>query len=214
MQIIMIALKELLCIVIALIIVSFCQVFSDLKAFPSVLLMLAIVFFVYIVSKKLMASYLDSEEETKIWMFERYGLYESSHLKTPIPLGILAPIVVSVLTLGYVNWFAIFESDIKSTSARASKRHDFYSFSELTEWHIGLIPAAGIVGCFFLSVLAYFFNYPELAKLSMFFAAFNLIPLGKLDGAKIFFASRNAILWIVLVILTLVGLFYASPLFY
>ena len=31
----------------------------------------------------------ESEEETKIWSFSRYGLYERSYFKYPIPIGII-----------------------------------------------------------------------------------------------------------------------------
>lgn len=210
----MITLKELLSIVLAIIILAFSNSFTNVNNFLYSLLIFTIIILVYITSKKLMAYYLEAEEETKIWTLKRFGWHEKSHFKTPLPLGIILPFILSLLSLGLIKWFAVLESDVKTTVARASKRHDFYSYSELTEWHIGIISAAGIFSCFILAMIAYIFNYADLARLSVYFAAFNLIPFGKLDGMRIFFAARGAILWIILAVITLIGLFYASPFFY
>ena len=83
------------------------------------------------------------------------------------------------------------ETDIKPTVARAAKRHDFYSYSELTEWHVGLIPAAGIIFTLMLAFIAYLFDIGELGRIAIYFACFNMIPIGNLDGAKIFFGSKT-----------------------
>ena len=210
----MISSKELFSICLAILVLAFSNSFTNVNSFLISLLLFAIIILVYVGSKKLMAYYLEAEEETKIWALKRYGWYEKSHFKTPLPLGIIFPFILSILSLGLVKWFAVLESDVKTTVARASKKHDFYSYSELTEWHIGLISAAGIFSCFVLAIIAYILNYADLARLSVYYAAFNLIPFGKLDGMRIFFATRGAILWIILAVITLIGLFYASPFFY
>lgn len=153
-----------------------------------------------------MAYYLESEEETKIWAFSRYGLYERSYFKNPMPIGIILPFILSILTLGYIKWFAVTESEIKPVETRAARRHDFYSYTEMTEWHLALISSAGILVCFILAIIAYLLNYPELSKLSIYFASFNLLPLGKLDGTRIFFGSR--ILYIIFAVIAVIALSY------
>ena len=55
-----------------------------------------------------------------------------------------------------------------------------------------------------LSFAAYNLNFIELAKLCVYFSAFNLIPIGKLDGTRILFGSKT--LWIFLVIFVLSSL--------
>jgi len=209
----MITLKEILSILLALIILAFSNSFLNLtpniKLFLNSMIFFAIILAVYITSKKLMAYYLEAEEETKIWTFSRYGLYERAYFKTPVPIGLILPFLLSIVSLGNLKWFAVLESEVKPTIARAAKRHDFYSFSEMTEWHLALISASGVIAMFFLAILSYLLNFPDLARLSIYFASFNLLPIGKLDGTRIFFGSRKAVLWIVLVVIDLIGLAYA-----
>lgn len=218
----MLTLKELLAIILMVIILAFSNSFLkfSLFSFLNSVVFFAIILLFYVGAKKLAASYYESEEETKIWSFQRYGMYERSYLKTPVPIGIILPFILSILSLGYIKWFAVTESEVKPTSSRAVRRHDYYSYSEMTEWHLGVISSAGILSMFILSFLAYLINQQELAKLCVYFATFNLIPLGKLDGMKIFFAGtgttprglRLPILWTILIILDIVALFYVMVL--
>jgi Zn-dependent protease len=76
----------------------------------------------------------------------------------------------------------------------------------MTDYHLAIISAAGIFFCFLLAILAYFLNFSDLARLSVFFACFNLLPLGKLDGSRIFFGSR--LLYTSLVLIALIALVY------
>lgn len=206
----MITIKEILALILALIVLAFSNSFSlhpSLQLFLNSLLLFAVILIVYTASKKLMAYYLDCREETKVWSFQRYGWRESSHFQNPVPIGIILPFLLSLLSLGMVKWFAVTESDFRGTPARAVRKHDYYSFTELTEWHIGLISAAGILAMFVLAAIVYFLDYSQLARLAIYFAAFNMIPLGKLDGTRIFFGSK--IMYAVLLVLTFIGLTYA-----
>lgn len=203
----MITLKETGVLILALIILAFSNSFINANKFLYSLVFFAIILILYVFAKKIMAWYLECKEEIRILTFQRYGYYERSYLKTKIPIGIILPFVLSILSLGWVKWFAVTESSVQGTSARAARRHDFYSYSELTEWHVALISAAGILIMYILAIVSYLANYPELARLSIYFAAFNMIPLGQIDGLKVFFGSRPlfAILWI----LNIIGLVYA-----
>ena len=202
----MITLKEIFAIIIAIIFLAFSNSFIDASLFYSSIIYFAIIMIVYVFFKKLTAYNLEAIEETKLWTFQRYGWYERSYLKTPFPIGIILSFILSVLSLGVVKWFAITETDVRATKARVVKRHDFYSFSEMTDFHIACISASGIFALFILSILAYFLNYSELAKLSLYFACFNLLPIGKLDGTRIFFGSR--ILYTILATIAIIGLGY------
>lgn len=204
--------KEMLALVFALIILAFSDSFKQILggnsiAFVNSLMIFAIIMIIYVAAKKITAYYYESKEESKLWTFQRYGLYTRSYFKTPIPVGIILPFLLSVLSLGYIKWFAVTESDVNPTPARAVRRHDFYSFSEMTEYHLALISAAGIFFVLLIAPLAYVINVPELAKASIFFACFNMLPLGKLDGTRIFFGSVT--LWLVLAIVCIIGLTYA-----
>ena len=76
----------------------------------------------------------------------------------------------------------------------------------MTEEHIGLIAASGIFANLFLGIIGYLIGFPLFAKLSIWFAFFNMIPISNLDGNKIFFG--NLVLWSFLAIITLIGLGY------
>ncbi len=203
----MLTYKEIISIILAIIILSFSNSFINPQLFLKSLIFFSIILTVYIAAKKATAYYLESKEETKIWTFQRYGLYERSYFKKPIPIGIILPFILSFLTFGYVKWFAVTESEVKPTEARAVKRHDYYSFTEMTEFHLALISASGIFSCFILSFLSYLLNLSELARLSVYFSSFNLLPIGKLDGSRIFFGSR--VLYTILVVIAIIALGYA-----
>ena len=77
----------------------------------------------------------------------------------------------------------------------------------MTERHIGLIAAAGIAMNLIAAIIGYIINQPEFAKLNIYFAFFNMLPLSDLDGNKILFG--NKVLWSFLAIITIIGMFYA-----
>lgn len=201
--------SEILHIILAIIVLAFSATLAklDLASFLLAALFFAIIFLVNILVKKLTAYYLEAGAETKIWQFQRFGFKESHYLKTPIPIGIILPLLVSIASLGNYYWLAATQTEIRALKSRVAKKHDFYSYSELTEFHIASICAAGIAACLILAFLAYLFNLPELGKLAIFFSLFNMLPLGNLDGTKIFFGSL--ILWFVLGAITLIAVGYA-----
>lgn len=160
----------------------------------------AVVILVNVFTKKIVAYMVDSEVENKIWSWQRFGFYERSYYKKPVPLGFILPILLSIVTLGYVKFLALLEYDVYASKARASKRIGHVRFSELTESHIAAIGGFGIFINLVLAFLAYVFGVPLLAKYSIFYAFANILPLGKLDGVKIFFGSRVA--WFILAILS------------
>lgn len=204
----MFTLKEILALILALIVLAFSVSFMrGWNAFAFALLFFAIILLVNVIAKKLMAYYLEAGIETKIWTFKRFGLHEKSYFKTPIPLGIILAFLLPIISGGFLKWFAVTESEIVPLKARAAKRHDFYSFSELTEKHIGKIATAGIVSNLVLALIAYLINQPELGKLSIYFACFNMPPISKLDGSKIFFGSITK--WFILAAICLIALSYA-----
>ena len=168
-----------------------------------------IIIFIHVFSKKLMAFMLDSDVTHEIWSWSRYGLVPHHYLKTPIPLGIIFPLIISLFTLGLFKFPTILTYEARALKAKAAKRFGFYSFSAVTEWENGLIGAAGIVSLLILSMVLYFLpsNFEYFAKITIFYALFNLVPISKLDGTQIFFGSR--VLWISISIIALVFTFFA-----
>jgi len=94
--------------------------------------------------------------------------------------------------------------EVKPKVYRAAKRYGLYKFSEMTEYHIGLIAASGIAVNILLGIIGYLINFPLFAKLNIYYALFNLIPISELDGNKIFFGSF--VLWCFLASIVLLGM--------
>ncbi len=181
--------------------------FKGIGTLPYTLLAVFFVFLVNILAKKITCFYLDSKIEIKIWEIKRYGFKPSSYFKKPFYVGILFPIIFSIVSLGNLIWMACLVFDIKPKIYRAAKRHGLYSYSEMTESHIGLIAAIGVIASLVFAVIGYLMGFSEFSRLSIYFAFFNIIPISNLDVNKIFFGSL--ILWSFLAALVLIGLGYA-----
>lgn len=175
----------------------------QLEKIPMVFLFSVIIIIASILSKKITANLLDSDVEHEIWQMQRYGFYPRSQFKNPIPAGIIFPIIFSIISLGMLKFSALLTYETRALKYRASKRFGYYSFTEMTEWHNGLIGAVGIFFILILAIISYFLPIAELeyfAKMSIYYAFWNLLPISKLDGAQIFFGSR--ILWTILATIT------------
>ncbi len=197
--------KEIITILLVTLILGFILSILNLKElFFISLLFVFLVILINVIAKKVAAFYLDSEIEVKLWEVQRYGFKTGYHFKKPAPAGVLVPLILSGLTLGYFKWLATLVFDVKAKTYRAAKRHGLYAFSEMTEFHIGLIAASGILANLFFAVIGYLINFPEFSRINIYYAFFNLLPISDLDGNKIFFGS--IIMWSFLAALTLVGL--------
>lgn len=180
--------------------------FKGMGALPYTLLAVFCVFLVNILAKKITSFYLDSKIEINIWEIKRYGFKPSHYLKNPFYAGILFPIIFSIVSVGNLIWMACLVFDVKPKIYKAAKRHGLYSYSEMTESHIGLIAAVGVIASLVFAVIGYLMGFSEFSRLSIYFAFFNMIPISNLDGNKIFFGSL--ILWSFLAALVLIGLGY------
>jgi hypothetical protein len=199
--------KEIGVFLITTIVLAASISFLETNLFLSVLLSVLFILFLNIAAKKIAAYYLDSEIEIKPWQMERYGFQRHQYFKRPLPIGIFLPIIVAVISLGNLLWMASLVFEVKPKVYRAAKRHGLYSYSEMTESHIGIIAAIGVLVNLVAAVIGYFLGFPTFARLSIYMAFFSVIPLSDLDGNKIFFG--NIVLWSFLATLVLIGLGYA-----
>lgn len=199
--------KEILIISISILTLAVASILMVSSA--AFLYVLVAVFFVVglnLLAKKIASHYLDSEIKIKLWEVERYGFKAHQHFKKPFPMGIFLPLFTSAITFGQFIWMSPLTFEIRSKTYRAAKRHGLYSFTEMTENHIGLIAAAGIATNLFFAFLGYLINIPIFSKINIYYAFFNMIPLSNLDGNKIFFG--NNVLWSFLAAITLVAVGY------
>lgn len=193
--------------IVALVLALAISLVESIESFLYSLISIILVIFVNVIAKKIVGFYFESRIEIKIWEIRRYGFRAHDYFKKPVAIGAILPLIVTFLSLGYFTWMASLVFDAKPEVYRTAKRHGYYSFSETTEQHLGFMAAAGIFANLFFAIVGYLIGFPDFAKLNIYFALFNMLPLSDLDGNKIFFGSLP--LWSFLASLVLVGLFYA-----
>ncbi len=203
--------KEIINLLVVIVVLSFSvTLFGNLNLFPYVLLSVFLIVSLNSLAKKITSYYVDSEIDIRIWKVYQYGFKPKKHFKKPILAGLIFPIIISIITFGYVKWLGSLVFEVQPKVYRAAKKYGLYRFSEMTEAHIGLIAASGIVVNLFFAILGYLIGIPSemnFVRLSVFYAFFNMLPVSSLDGNKIFFGS--VVLWSFLASITLIAMAYA-----
>jgi hypothetical protein len=172
------------------------------------LLAVFIIVGVNILVKKWVAYRLDSEIEMRVWEIGKFGFAKEKHSKKPIPIGAFLPILSKIIffPLNSFIWMASLVFEVKPRIYRGAKRFGLYTFSEMTEYHLGLIAASGIVINLIMAVVGYLLGFSLFARLNIYYAFFNMLPISELDGNKIFFG--NLLLWSFLASLVLIGIIF------
>ena len=160
-----------------------------------------------IATKKITAYYFETSIEHKIWSVDRYWLRRKDTFKNKIPFGILIPFIATIASLGNFLFLAALEFDIKTLTSRVSKRHEWYKFTDITDFHLGVIAASGVILNLVFAVIGYLAGFSLFAKLNIYYAFYCMLPLWNLDGTKIFFANKN--IWAVLGAIAIIFLLYA-----
>ena len=174
-----------------------------------ILISVIIVLF-WIFCKKLTAKIIYLEIEHKFWEFQRWGLAKRNYFKKPVTGGVLIPVILSIISMGFITCCSFLQFETKTTPARAIKRYGIKRFSEIMEWDLCLIGFYGILGLLLISIISRIFAFPSagfdlmlLSKYSLYYAIWNLLPISSLDGAKILFGSSR--LYIFTLILTAIA---------
>jgi hypothetical protein len=202
--------REVATIVITTIIIAFSAdlLFGGIKAFLWTLLAVFVIILINVLAKKIFGFYLETETEIKFWELNGIGIKKRKNFDKPFPIGAFLPLVSKIILfpINGFAWMASLVFEVKPKSYRAAKRHGLYTFSEMTEEHIGYIAAAGIFATLIFAVIGYLLGFTEFSKLSIYYALFNMLPISNLDGNKIFFG--NIVLWSFLASLVVIGLFF------
>lgn len=198
--------KELVWIIIAILIGGFAiGLSSKLKPSLTGLLWAAIIILVSITAKKIAAPVYNIKIEHKSWNWQRWGWYKRSEFKKPIPLGIILPFFLSVLSLGIIKPLTLLQFDAKNlTQKRALRKKGAYRYSEINESDLAFTSAWGFWALIALAIVSFFLKQPELTKYSIYYGVWNLLPISNLDGTKLFFGSL--INWSLLVIVYVISL--------
>ena len=184
--------REIFVILLAIVLLAVSISFSDTTIMYKALLSFAIIIIANVIAKKITAYLLEADIKIRFWSWYQYGLKKGSHFKKPLPMAWL-PLLLSLVSQGMIWWMAILEFDVKPRTERVSRRHGLYRFTEMTGGHLALIATIGIITNLVLGVIGYVAGFELFAKLSIFYAAWSLIPISNLDGTKILFGSRG--LW-------------------
>jgi hypothetical protein len=191
--------KEILTILLTAIILGASVSYMTNQAYLTSIVAFFAILVANIIVKKLISYHYESDITIKPWSIYQFGFRKDAHFKEPVPMS-WVPILLTLLTNGAIWWLAILQFDVKARPERVSKRHGLYRFTEMTEWHIGMIAFSGILTNLIIGIVSYTLGFEFFAKLNIYYAAWSLAPLGNLDGTKLFFANKS--IWIITAIVT------------
>jgi hypothetical protein len=194
---------EIPTIILGVVILALAVSFRNTTIFYAALASFAVIICLNVLTKKIVGYLREANIKISFWSWYQYGLRKGSHFKTPVPMA-WVPLVLSLLSKGFFLWLAIFEFDVKPRTERVSKKHGLYRFTEITDWHMATIATWGIMINLLAAIVGYILGFEMFARLSIYFVAWSVIPLGRLDGGKLFFGSRG--LWIVITTIAIVFL--------
>jgi hypothetical protein len=157
-----------------------------------------------ILAKEFAGNYFYVVIEHKIWEFQRWGWYARSQFKKPLPAGLIFPFFMTIVSLGIIKPLMLLQFEGKPSKKRILRKRGNHRSAEVNESDFAFIAAWSFWALIILAVIAAIFKQPELAKYSIFYGTWNLIPFGQLDGSKLFFGSLFN--WIVLVIIYLISM--------
>jgi hypothetical protein len=200
--------KEAVWIIIAILIMGFIISFSLSPTYSlKVLLISAVIILTSIFTKKIAGEIFNIKVEHTVLEFRRWGYYKRSQLKKPIPMGLVLPFFLSIISLGIIKPFTLLQFNAKNLYKKRIQRargESEYRRTEINESDLGFTAAWGFWALILLAIIGIFLKQPELTKYSVYYGIWNLIPLGNLDGTKLFFGSL--INWILLMIVYIVAL--------
>jgi len=197
--------KEIFWIILTIIILGFIIEFSAAYTITSKgFLYAAIIILTSVLIKNLAADYFYVNIEHKIWEFKQWWWTTRSHFKKPVPIGLILPFFVTFISIGAIKIMTILQFDGKPSKKRILKKRGSIRKSEVNESDFAFISAWASWALILLAIIASFIKQPELAKYSIYYGFWNLLPLGQLDGAKLFFGSF--INWILLAIIYIISL--------
>ncbi len=192
--------KEILEILLAIIILAVSFSFRNIEGFGMFYVFFLIIITVNVIAKKIVGYVYETEVKNSIWSINRikYNRVDTKRKTSMVWL----PLFVSAISFGYFQWLPLLIFNVEPKPERASKRHGNYRFSEVTEWHLAFIVLWGIIANVALAIFSYFLGFEKLAKLSIYYAVYSIIPLSNLDGSKLFFGNRKV--WTITSIISII----------
>jgi len=197
--------REILIVILASIVLALAYAFKDTQILWKAALSFFIILSINILVKKAIGYHYETNVRTKFWTWQQFGFRKDFKFKKPIPM-LWLPLIITLFTKGYFLWLGILEFDFEAKTERVSKRHGLYRFTQVTEWHMAVIAVFALMANLIVAIISYIAGFELISKLSIYFIAWSVIPIGRLDGARIFYGSRG--LWIISFITAMIMLIW------
>ena len=181
--------KEIAVVILATLILAITVSFKDSTIFYAAALSFLVILVVNITMKKIVGYMVEIKVRTKFWTWYQYGFRKDWHFKKPLPM-LWLPLILTLFTKGFFWWLPILEYDVVAKTERVSKRHGLYRFTQVTEHHVAWMAIWALIANFVFAIGGYILGFELFTKLSIYFIAWSVIPLGNLDGSKILFGGQ------------------------
>lgn len=197
--------KEVAWLIIVIIIFEFIIIFPLQKDFnPIIVVVPPLIILFNVIPKKFVGKILNIKVEHKIWEFQRWGLYRRSALKKPIPMGLFLPFVLSIFSLGLIRMFTLLQFEAANIrEKRILKQLGFKRKPEINDFDLGFTAASGFYSLLILAAIGFLAGFHDLAKFTVYYSIWNLIPFGRLDGTKLFYGT--VLNWGIIFILNIIA---------
>lgn len=180
---------EKISIVLSVVLLAALFSYSSISALPKFLGIFALIILVSVLAKKISAYYLETRTSVHIWDFRQYWFGESDKFQKPMPIGLVLPLLVSILSYGTVNWLATLSTDFEAKLTKLIRKRKPWSYPGLRDLDVALICFAGFMANIVLAILTAK-SAPQIAELSLLYSFYNLLPVGRLDGFHLFMTNK------------------------
>jgi len=180
--------KEIAVVILATLILAITVSFKDSTIFYAAALSFLVIFVVNITMKKIVGYIFQIDVKTKFWTWYQFGFRKDWHFKKPLPM-LWLPLILTLFTKGFFWWLAILEFDAEAKTERVSRKHGLYRFTEITEHHMAWIVIWGLIANFVFTIGGYILGFELFTKLSIYFIAWSVIPISRLDGSKMLYGG-------------------------
>jgi len=189
--------KEIVWIIISIVIFTFIIIFPNQEF--SILLLIAplIIVLTNVITKKYAANYFNLKITYNVWGFQRYWFTTKSHYKKSIPMGLILPFFLSFFSVGLIKALTFLQFDYENNeSKRMLKKRGRVRRQEVNETDPAFTAAWGFYALIILAIIGSLLDlitgleiFNPLTKYSLYYGAWNLLPISNLDGTKIFFGN-------------------------
>ena len=175
-----------------------------------------IIITVWMATKKITAYHFAIKIEHSDWKLTHWWWFTRAYFRKPLPLGLIAPFFLAIFTIGFLKPFAFLQFDYVDIPARRLlKKHGPRQKARkeaINEQDPAYTAASGMYALLILALIGVMIKPflpafgADLAKYSIYYGIWNLLPAGQLDGTKIFFGTT--VLWSFLVLVYFISFLF------